>query len=81
MRCGERIGDAVPSPENAVLYFLNSVSWARATHVDYFYFEAFDEACMAQYEGPQGTCWRIWDRCGQKPQSGGPSLALAYKSG
>lgn len=62
--CGERIGDAVPSPENAAFYFLNFVSWARANHVDYFYFEAFDEAWKAQYEGPQGACWGIWDRFG-----------------
>jgi exo-beta-1,3-glucanase (GH17 family) len=63
--CGDRRGDAVPSPENASFYFLNFVSWARANNVSYFYFEAFDENWKAAYEGPQGACWGIWDKNGQ----------------
>jgi exo-beta-1,3-glucanase (GH17 family) len=62
--CGEIIGEAVPSPENASFYFLNFISWARANNVKYFYFEAFDERWKAKYEGPQGSCWGIWDRGG-----------------
>lgn len=62
--CGDQIGEAVPSPENATFYFLNFVSWARANNVKYFYFEAYDEPWKAQYEGPQGACWGIWDREG-----------------
>lgn len=62
--CGEQIGDAIPSPENASLYFLNFVSWARAANVEYLYFEAFDEPWKAAYEGPQGACWGVWDKDG-----------------
>lgn len=67
--CGNQVGDAVPSPENASFYFLNFVSWARANNVPYIYFEAFDESWKAAYEGPQGACWGIWDKDGSlKPE-------------
>jgi exo-beta-1,3-glucanase (GH17 family) len=59
---GCSFGQAVASPENASLYFLNFVSWARAENVKYFYFEAFDEVWKASYEGPQGAYWGIWDK-------------------
>lgn len=62
--CGNAVGQAVPNPENADFYVLNFVSWARATGVDYFYFEAFDETWKAKYEGPQGACWGVWDKDG-----------------
>jgi exo-beta-1,3-glucanase (GH17 family) len=61
---GDTIGQAVPTPENAVFYFLNFVSWASAEGVDYFYFEAFDEPWKAKYEGPQGAHWGVWDEDG-----------------
>lgn len=60
--CGNPIGDAVPSPENAAYYWLNFVSWARANNVPYFYFETYNERWKAQFEGPQGACWGVWDR-------------------
>jgi exo-beta-1,3-glucanase (GH17 family) len=59
--CGDQIGEAVPSLENASRYFSNSISWARANNVSLFYFEAFDESWKAQFEGPQGACWGVWD--------------------
>ncbi|MEW6600679.1 MAG: glycosyl hydrolase family 17 protein, partial [Nitrospirota bacterium] len=62
--CGNQIGDAIPSPENASYYFLNFVSWARANNVKYFYFEAYDEKWKIKHEGPQGACWGIWDKDG-----------------
>ncbi len=61
---GEPYGNAVPSLENASDYFLNFVSWADANSVNYFYFEAFDEAWKAFYEGPQGAHWGVWDQYG-----------------
>lgn len=61
---GNQIGDAIPLLENACFYFLNFVSWARAESVDYFYFEAFDEQWKANYEGPQGAHWGVWDKYG-----------------
>jgi exo-beta-1,3-glucanase (GH17 family) len=63
--CGNQIGEAVPSIENASYYFLNFVSWARATAVQYFYFEAYDEGWKVKHEGPQGACWGIWDKYGR----------------
>ena len=63
--CGETRGDAVPSLANANAYFLNFVSWAEANAVNYLYFEAFDERWKADYEGPQGACWGVWDNRGR----------------
>ncbi len=62
--CGDAIGDAVPSPENASFYFLNVTSWAQANNVAYFYFEALDEPWKTAMEGPQGACWGVLDRTG-----------------
>ena len=62
--CGDQIGEAVPSAENASAYFLNFVSWARANAVKYFYFEAYDEGWKVKHEGPQGACWGLWDKYG-----------------
>ena len=62
--CGNQIGEAVPSLENASFYFMNFVSWARANNVKYFSFEAYDEGWKARYEGPQGACWGIWNKEG-----------------
>lgn len=61
---GNQVGCAVPSPENAAFFFLNFVSWARANNVQYFYFEALDESWKANYEGPQGAHWGVWDKDG-----------------
>ncbi|MDR4468965.1 MAG: glycosyl hydrolase family 17 protein [Nitrospira sp.] len=61
---GDAQGNARPSPENAAAFLLNFVSWAEAEGVHYFYFEAFDEAWKAAYEGPQGAHWGIWDKDG-----------------
>ncbi|MBN1567179.1 MAG: hypothetical protein JXA73_05005 [Acidobacteria bacterium] len=63
--CGNQIGDAVASPENAAFFFLNFVSWARGNKVPFFYFEAFDEDWKKAYEGPQGECWGVWNRFGK----------------
>jgi hypothetical protein len=62
--CGNTLGEAVPSADNARFYLLNFISWARANNVVYFYFESFDELWKAQYEGPQGKCWGLWGECG-----------------
>jgi exo-beta-1,3-glucanase (GH17 family) len=61
---GNQVGDAVASLENACFYNLNFVSWARAENVRYFIFEAFDESWKANYEGPQGAHWGLWDKDG-----------------
>lgn len=61
---GDRVGEAVPSPENAARFFLEFVSWARANDVRYTYFSAFDEAWKARIEGPQGAHWGYRDATG-----------------
>jgi exo-beta-1,3-glucanase (GH17 family) len=59
---GNAIGDAVPTLTNASFYLLNFASWAQAQNRKYFYFEAFDEPWKANYEGPQGAYWGLWQK-------------------
>ena len=54
-------GSAVASSGNAAYYFLDFISWARASNRKFFYFEAFDEAWRIS-EDPQGPYWGIWDQ-------------------
>ena len=61
---GEPNCAAVPSLDNACDVFVNFVSWARAENVDYFYFEAFDEAWKVADEGEVGAHWGIWTASG-----------------
>lgn len=61
---GNSIGAAVPSPENASTYFNQFVSWARQGDVAYFVFEALDESWKANYEGPVGAHWGVFDKNG-----------------
>jgi exo-beta-1,3-glucanase (GH17 family) len=60
---GNTVGNAVPSADNAQSYFVNFVSWAKATNTPYFYFEAFDEAWKTN-EGLVGPHWGLWDNNG-----------------
>ncbi|HOV66773.1 MAG TPA: glycosyl hydrolase family 17 protein [Methanoregulaceae archaeon] len=62
---GEPNGAAVPSMENAERYLRGFTAWAAGNHVRYFYFEAFDEAWKAQYEGEVGAHWGLWDQNGR----------------
>jgi len=59
--CGNVVGSATPSPDNAATYFVNFESWAQAGQRKTFYFEVANEAWKAQSEGPQGACWGVWD--------------------
>lgn len=52
---------AVPSPENASLYFSKFLSWASLNAVSYFYFEAFDEPWKADNGIPQEAHWGVWN--------------------
>ena len=62
---GEALGAAVPSPENAVLYALNTVKWTQQAGIDLFYFAAFDEQWKAGPEGGAGPHWGFWDTQGK----------------
>lgn len=75
---GDAVGAAVPSAENAALYFASVRTWARAEAVRVFYFAAFDEAWKDRVEGPQGAHWGIADSSGTlKP---GMRAALAGRT-
>ncbi|HEY5808753.1 MAG TPA: glycosyl hydrolase family 17 protein [Povalibacter sp.] len=60
---GPQRGGALPSVSNAASYFRSFTTWARARNVEYFYFEAFDEAWKTA-EGAQGPHWGIHDSSG-----------------
>ena len=60
---GPQRGGAIPSASNAATYLRNFVGWAKARNVEYFYFEAFDEAWKTA-EGAQGPHWGILDASG-----------------
>jgi exo-beta-1,3-glucanase (GH17 family) len=62
--CGEPVGAAVPSPENAARYLRDFLDWAGRTGVDYFWFEGSDEPWKARYEGARGACWGLTDATG-----------------
>ena len=62
---GESLGGAVPSPENALLYFLNTMKWTQEANIEVFYFSAFDEAWKASHEGDRGVYWGLWDQDGK----------------
>jgi exo-beta-1,3-glucanase (GH17 family) len=55
---------AVPSFENAIKYFINTVQWAEEDGIDIFYFSAFDEAWKVAAEGDVGAYWGLWDKDG-----------------
>ncbi|NNC36516.1 MAG: glycosyl hydrolase [Hyphomonadaceae bacterium] len=61
---GTPFGAAVPSPENALKYFLDTYVWARQDGIDIFYFAAFDEAWKVAKEGDVGAYWGLWNSDG-----------------
>jgi len=62
---GESLGGAVPSSENALLYFLNTIKWTREANIEVFYFSSFDEEWKASHEGDRGVYWGLWDQEGK----------------
>lgn len=61
---GETLGGAVPSMENALLYFIRMQLWAEKEGIESFYFSSFDEAWKTSSEGTVGAHWGIWDAKG-----------------
>ena len=61
---GTPFGEAIPSPENALEYFVRAVQWAEEDGIDLFYFAAFDEAWKVGAEGDVGAYWGLWDTDG-----------------
>ncbi len=58
---GQPIGQAKPSAENALKYFIEAQHWAKLSHVDLFYFSSFDESWKVRQEGEVGARWGLWD--------------------
>ena len=59
---GQPVAQAVPSPENAMRYFVDVQLWARREGVRLYYFSSFDEPWKLQQEGEVGTGWGLWDK-------------------
>jgi len=58
---GEPLGNSIPSPENALKYFINTQLWAIDENIEVFYFSSFDESWKVDAEGEVGAFWGIWD--------------------
>ena len=61
---GEKYGDALPSYENAMEYFILTHNWVQSNGIESFYFSSFDEVWKMNHEGEYGAYWGIWDKDG-----------------
>ena len=59
---GSPYGGAIPSPDNALDYFINAYQWADEEGIDIFYFSSFDESWKVGDEGDVGAYWGLWDK-------------------
>ncbi len=59
---GEKMGNAMPSHQSAMEYFINTQLWAMDENIDVFYFSSFDESWKVGAEGEVGAYWGIWDK-------------------
>jgi len=59
---GDSVGEAKPSPQNAMEYFVNVTTWAALEKAPIFYFSSFDESWKVHHEGDVGARWGIWDK-------------------
>jgi glycoside/pentoside/hexuronide:cation symporter, GPH family len=66
---GDAVDAAVPSPENAMRYFIDTQDWARREGVPLFYFSSFDEPWKLKQEGEVGAQWGLWDK-DERPKYG-----------
>jgi len=66
---GQSVSAAVPSPENAMRYFIDTQDWARREGVELFYFSSFDEPWKLGQEGEVGAQWGLWDK-DERPKYG-----------
>ncbi len=62
---GSSLGNAVPTQQNAMIYFINTYLWANDEDVEVFYFSSFDESWKISSEGDVGAFWGIWDKTGK----------------
>ena len=62
---GSPYGEALPSPDNALTYFIDVYQWAEEEGVDIIYFSSFDESWKVGDEGDVGAYWGLWDKDGR----------------
>lgn len=62
---GAPYGAAVPSPDNALNYFIDCYQWANDEGIDIIYFSSFDELWKVDDEGDVGAYWGLWDKDGK----------------
>ena len=62
---GQAVGEAVPSAENTMRYFIDVQQWGRSEGIKLFYFSSFDEPWKLGSEGEVGTAWGLWDKNGK----------------
>ncbi|RPJ67655.1 glycosyl hydrolase [Alteromonas sediminis] len=62
---GSLEGQAQPSEEFAMRYFIQACEWTEQNNIDLFYFSAFDEAWKVDAEGDVGAYWGLWDKDGE----------------
>jgi GPH family glycoside/pentoside/hexuronide:cation symporter len=62
---GQTVSAAVPSPENAMRYFIETQAWAQLEGIELFYFSSFDETWKVIAEGDVGANWGLWDKHGK----------------
>jgi GPH family glycoside/pentoside/hexuronide:cation symporter len=59
---GKNVGEAYPTKENAMKFFINIQKWSDEQDVELFYFSSFDEPWKVAYEGEVGARWGLWDK-------------------
>jgi len=61
---GTPYGGSIPSPQNALEYFINASLWVEKEDIEMFYFSSFDESWKVGDEGDVGAYWGLWDKDG-----------------
>ncbi len=61
---GENTKESMPTPINAMKYFININNWVQQEDIELFYFSSFDESWKVHHEGDVGQRWGLWDKEG-----------------
>lgn len=59
---GGSLKGAIANNENAMRYFIESISWTKKHNIEIFYFSSFDESWKVGPEGAVGAYWGLWDK-------------------
>lgn len=62
---GNPLGQAIPTLQNALKYFIYSQLWAIDEGIEMIYFSSFDESWKMDIESEVGAYWGIWDSSGE----------------